>query len=395
MGERSDPEVPVRPEGPAGRFRAGPFREDAFPSPVRSERTAAVLGIALGVAFGVCFLTGVLSHLIQHPPQWFVWPSRPVGLYRITQGVHVATGIATIPLLLAKLWAVYPYFWRWPPLEGVAHAVERASLLPLVGGGVFMLFTGLANTYGWYPWGFFFPRAHFWGAWITIGALVVHVGAKAGVTWAALRRRQTGEPEIAGLDRRGFLLTVFGAAGLLTLATVGQTVRPLRRISLLAARDPDAGPQGFPVNTSAREARVEDLVGDPGYRLVVEGAVGRRLELSLDDLRAMPQHEAVLPIACVEGWSASARWRGVRLRDVLDAAGAPADAAVRVESLQPRGVYRTSDVNRPHARDRDTLLALEVNGEPLHPDHGFPCRLIGPNRPGVMQTKWVNRVVVT
>lgn len=394
MGERPDPENAVRLQRPDDRFRVGPFREDAFPSPVRSERTAAVLGIALGVAFGICFLTGLLSHLIQHPPSWFLWPSRPAGLYRITQGVHVAAGIAAIPLLLAKLWAVYPHFWRWPPLESVAHAVERLSLMPLVGGGIFMLFTGLANTYGWYPWGFFFPRAHFWGAWITIGALVVHVGAKGGVTLAALRERRADEPEVVSLDRRGFLRTAFGAAGLLTLATVGQTVRPLRRISVLAVRDPAAGPQGFPVNKSAREARVEDLIGDPGYRLVVDGAVRRRLVLTLDDLRAMPQHEAVLPIACVEGWSASARWRGVRLRDVLDAAGARSDASVLVESLQPRGLYRASEVNRLHARDRDTLLALEVNGEPLHPDHGFPCRLIGPNRPGVMQTKWVNRVVV-
>ena len=69
---------------------------------VHSERNAAWLGISLGVAFGICFLTGLLSHLIQHPPGWFVWPARPAGLYRVTQGLHVATGIAAIPLLLVK-----------------------------------------------------------------------------------------------------------------------------------------------------------------------------------------------------------------------------------------------------------------------------------------------------
>jgi DMSO/TMAO reductase YedYZ molybdopterin-dependent catalytic subunit len=46
------------------------------------------------------------------------------------------------------------------------------------------------------------------------------------------------------------------------------------------------------------------------------------------------------------------------------------------------------------ARDPDTLLATHVNGEPLHLDHGYPLRLIGPDRPGVMQTKWVTRLVV-
>ena len=61
---------------------------------------------------------------------------------------------------------------------------------------------------------------------------------------------------------------------------------------------------------------------------------------------------------------------------------------------QEDGQYRASTLNRWHARDPDTLLAYEVNGEPLHIDHGFPVRLIGPNRPGVMQTKWVRRLVV-
>ncbi|MGH2759123.1 MAG: molybdopterin-dependent oxidoreductase, partial [Actinomycetota bacterium] len=87
-------------------MRAGPMREGTFRSLLHQERIAAWLGIALGVAFGTSFLTGLLSHLIQHPPGWFEWPSRPAGLYRITQGVHVATGIASIPLLLAKLWVV-------------------------------------------------------------------------------------------------------------------------------------------------------------------------------------------------------------------------------------------------------------------------------------------------
>jgi DMSO/TMAO reductase YedYZ molybdopterin-dependent catalytic subunit len=85
----------------------------------------------------------------------------------------------------------------------------------------------------------------------------------------------------------------------------------------------------------------------------------------------------------------------VPLRDLLDMAGAAADAEVRVESLQPRGSYRVADVSAMHANDRDTLLALRLNGEELHLDHGYPVRLIGPNRPGVLQTKWVARLVVT
>jgi DMSO/TMAO reductase YedYZ molybdopterin-dependent catalytic subunit len=380
------------------RLRVGPFREGTFRSALHSDRIAAILGIALGVTFTVCFLTGILSHLIQYPAQWFLWPSRPTGLYRITQGVHVATGIASVPLLLAKLWTVYPRFWRWPPLEGLAHALERLSLVPLVGGSLFLLVSGITSIARWHPYSFGFPVAHYWIAWVTMGGLLVHIGAKWSATRLALSSAGPAPAppsEGRALTRRGFLTTVFSATGLLTVLTVGQTIRPLRSLSLLAPRDPAVGPQGFPVNRSARLAGVIPLATDPAYRLAVEGNVARPLSLSLEELRDLPQHEEILPIACVDGWSASPRWRGVRVVDLLHLAGAGEDAEVVVESLQAPGkAFRASTLNRLHARDPATLLALEVNGEPLHLDHGFPVRLIGPNRPGVMQTKWVGRLVV-
>lgn len=377
--------------------RVGPMREGSFTSRLHDERAGAWLGIALGIAFVTCFATGLLSHLIQHPPGWFVWPSRPAGLYRITQGVHVATGIAAIPLLLAKLWVVYPHFWTWPPVRSLAHAVERLSLFPLISGALFLLLSGLLNIAGWYPWAFFFPRAHYWAAWITIGALVVHVGAKLPVTASVVRgRAPTEEPGATegGLTRRGLFATVGAAVGAVTLATIGQTVRPLRAISVLAPRDPAVGPQGLPVNKSARSAGVLESAVDAGYRLRVEGNVRRPLELTLGELRELSTTSATLPIACVEGWSANGDWRGVPVRDLLARAGAPEGATVLVESLQERGLYRASELNASHAADPHTLLATDLNGEPLHIDHGYPVRLIGPNRPGVMQTKWVTRLTV-
>lgn len=370
---------------------------DRFNSTVRSQWAASVLGLALGVAFSVCFLTGVLSHLIQHPPGWFTWPARPAGLYRLTQGVHVATGIASIPLLLAKLWTVYPHLWRWPPVESATHAVERLSLVPLVAGSLFLLVSGVNNIALWYPWEFFFPTTHYWAAWITMGALMVHVGAKLTIVRAALRRPDdhAPAPTPGAMTRRGFVTAAFSGAGLLTLVTVGQTFRPLRRLAVLAPRDPAVGPQGFPVNKAAVEANVVDLARDPTWRLVVDGDVARRLELSRSELQAMTQRQARLPIACVEGWSATVDWEGVPVRDLLALAGAPDNATVTVESLQPRGLYRRSQLNDPQAHDADTLVALRCNGEELDLDHGFPARLIGPNRPGVHQTKWLAQLTVS
>ncbi len=381
-----------------GRLRDRLPDEGSFSSPLHSTRTAALLGIALGVSFSVCFLTGLISHAHQHPPSWFELPSRPAGLYRVTQSLHVATGIATIPLLLAKLWTVFPLFWKRPAVAGVAHALERLSLVPLVGGSVFLLITGTMNIAYWYdPMSFSFPSGHYWAAWVTIGALIVHIGAKGSITRLAISRRAPDAivPRGPGLGRRGFLATVAATAGVLTVATIGQTIRPLRRVSVLAPRVPTIGPQGYPVNKAFTQTAIPRGAVEAGaYSLAVDGEVARPLRLSLADLRAMPLHEASLPIQCVEGWSYSARWRGVRVRDLLEQAGADPGAEVRVESMEEGGSYRSSGLNPGQADDRDALLAIELDGEPLALDHGFPVRLIAPNRPGVLQTKWVNKVLV-
>ena len=388
-----------------------PLGQGVYASPLRDERLAAILGASLGILFSVCFLTGLYSHLQQNPVSWFPIQPRPAGLYRLSQGLHVAAGIASVPVLIAKLWLVWPRFVAFPLARRASGLVERVGLFPLVGGGIFMAFSGVANIAQWYPWKFSFTASHFWMAFVTMGAIVAHVGAKWAISRRSLTRRRrrpalteadpvlhtaaepTGDGP-RGLTRRGLLGTVAAASGILTLTTIGQTFRPLRRLGLLAPRDPTRGPQGYPVNRGAANAGVVDLAGAPAYRLEVSGRVARPLSLDLAQLRALPTHDAVLPIACVEGWSYSAPWSGVRIRDLLEMAGAEPDRTVRLESLEPQGAYRTSTLNADQADDRDTLLATHLDGEPLALDHGFPCRLIGPNRPGVLQTKWVAKVVV-
>lgn len=385
---------------PPAALRRGPFRAGAFGSRLRDPLLAVRIGRWLAGAFAVCFTTGLVSHYLQQPPSWLTVPSRPVWGYRLTQGLHVATGIAAVPLLLAKLWTVYPRLWQWPPARSVLHAVERLTVLVLVGSAVFELATGLVNTAQWYPWAFYFPRAHYYVGWLAAGSITLHVAVKLPVIAAALSARprpapaaQPVEPPVAaGLSRRGLLAAVGAAAGTVTLVTAGQTVTPLRRLDLLAPRRGDIGPQRLPVNRTAAEAQVRAAALAETYRLEVTGP--RPVSLGLAELRALPQHTAVLPIACVEGWSATGHWRGVRVRDLLDLVGAPAGAQARVDSLERTGLYASSLLGRAYAGDADTLLALELNGEPLALDHGYPLRLIAPNRPGVLQTKWVHRLQV-
>ncbi len=380
---------------------------EGFPSRLRSATVASRVGLWLGICFGVAFLTGLVSHYGQNADQPIPFPTSPSWGYRLTQGLHVTTGTAAIPLLLVKLWSVYPLLFNRPPRGDVRKlaldALERVSIGVLVAASVFQLATGLANSAQWYPWSTFsFRTTHYALAWVAIGALVVHIAVKLPIIRDALtgdieatdRDRETAtEPGV--LSRRGLLRTTWLATGVTVLLTVGSTLTPLRRLSIFAiANDPDEpGPQGIPVNRSARAAGVEESARSEGYRLdVVYG--DRTVSLSRDDLLAMEQRTETLPIACVEGWSASGDWTGVRLRDLLDLVEAPAGSEVLATSLEESGPFRRGLLPGNFADDDRTLLALGLDGEELGIDHGYPCRLIAPNRPGVRQTKWVTTLEV-
>jgi hypothetical protein len=315
--------------GPPDALRVGPFAPGAFPSPLHSERRAARVGVWLGVAFAVCFVTGLISHLVQQPPSWFVWPASPTWLYRVTQGTHVAVGIAAVPLLLVKLWTVYPTLFSWPPAATPARVVSRLSILVLVGAASMQLVTGLVNISEWYPFGFFFTTTHFWTGWIAIGAVGVHVAAKAPEIRRGLARRgsaaavaglspaeagrvaaQDEDAETAPVSRRAFVLATGLGVGAVTLVTVGQTLSPLAQVSVLSPRIPGVGPQGLPVRQTGRSAGVTGTAVDPAYRLVVEGP--QRLELTLADLRAFPQRTERLPPGPVCGWATCWPRRGCR-----------------------------------------------------------------------------------
>ncbi|MFJ3880257.1 molybdopterin-dependent oxidoreductase [Streptomyces sp. NPDC090077] len=367
-----------------------------FKARLHDARTATAIGRLLGLAVVVCFATGVLSHVLQHPPGWLAdrLPSRPYWGYRVTQGLHVASGIAAVPLLLAKLWTVYPRLFAWPPVRSLRHAVERISVAVLVAAALFELFTGLLNTFQWYPWPFSFVPVHYAVAWLLLGSLLLHLAVQGPKIRDHFTRRSPGTlalPAADGPDRRQLLLGVTAAVGAVTLTTVGQSVTALGPLDLFAPRSPSHGVQGLPVNRTAAAARVT-RASLADWRLTVTGP--RPYALTLDELRAMAQYEVTLPIACVEGWSKSAHWTGVRVRDLLERAGGGPRSRARVVSLEEAGAYRVMEMGRLYAQDPLTLLALRLNGAVLSLDHGYPARIIAPNRPGVLQTKWVGRLEV-
>ncbi|MDX3070244.1 hypothetical protein PV518_50420, partial [Streptomyces sp. ND04-05B] len=163
-------------------------------SPVRGVRFTAVLGVVLLAGITLLFVTGLLSYAAYNPDlaavndktpdkgllgfYLFAWPTGPHWLYRLTQGLHVTVGIVLVPVLLAKLWSVVPKLFVMPPARSVAQALERVSLLLLVGGVLFEFVTGLLNIQLEYLFpGSFYPL-HFYGAWVFVAGFVAHVGLK-------------------------------------------------------------------------------------------------------------------------------------------------------------------------------------------------------------------------
>lgn len=367
-----------------------------FASPTRSTRLTVVLGRWLGVSFVVCFLTGVFSHNLQEQPSWMLYPTSPAWIYQLTQGLHVTAGIAAIPLLLAKLWSVYPELLKWPPIKSVGHALERGSIALFLGSSFVQLLTGLVNTYKWYPWPFPFRETHYWLAWVIIGSLVLHIGLKLPsimANWRSRPVRTTADTAPGRWSRRAFLAGVGTGTGVLVLTTAGQSFAWLDPLNLFAPRKKGTGPQSVPVNRTAAEAQVVTAARAADWKLTLTHQ-GSSRSFSLAELAALPQHEYELPIACVEGWSQTARWRGVRVLDLLAAVGAPASSLLKFTSLEPEGAYRIMTMPPAYARDGQTLVALELNGEALDLDHGYPARVIAPGRPGVLQTKWLQTMEV-
>ena len=361
-----------------------------WPGPQAAARAAAAVSVGrwLGLAFAVCMVTGVF--VTTTSTRWGGTAADPSGLglpgdagsacHGRARRDPVAAGQAVDGVPALVLMAAGP--------DGRPD-LERLSIAVLVAGAVFELATGLLNILQWYPWPFGFIQAHWWVAWLTVGALLVHLAVKAPLIAAHWRTRRAPAPpprpgEDVAVSRRTVLLAAGTAAAAVTVVTAGQNVPWLRR------RRP--GPRaawpgrGRPADQpTAAAAGVEQTAVDPTWALQIGGRTPSALGLA--DLAGLPQQTSRLPISCVEGWSATASWTGVRLRDVLAAAGVPAGTDVRLVSLEPHGSNHTSLLPAAFADDPLTLLALQLDGATLSLDHGYPCRLIGvgPARRGADQ----------
>jgi len=158
------------------------------------------------------------------------------------------------------------------------------------------------------------------------------------------------------------------------------------------------------------------VIEEAGYRIAVGGRVAREIQLSLDELRRLPQHKIPAVLECTgngrgfyqprvpgiqwgRGAVGNAEWSGPRLADVLKLVQADLSAAYITVNGADVGVAKTPDFIRSlpmrKAVDPNTLLAMNMNGERLPELHGFPLRLIVPGWDGTSWVKWVNSLTIS
>jgi len=200
----------------------------------------------------------------------------------------------------------------------------------------------------------------------------------------------------AQIGRRVFLAVLgLGAAGVLVGKRVGNWVSGA--LAPLEAADRTGFVELLP---GVSRFRIYSVTGSlpsrsvADYRLRVRGLVDQPLSLSVADLRAMPPTHLVKDFQCVTGWRVPAvRWSGVRLSEVLAAAGVQSRArALRLHSFD--GTY-TESLTLTQARRADVIVAYEMEGRPLTRAHGGPVRLYVAPMYGYKSCKWLAEIEVT
>ena len=292
--------------------------------------------------------------------------------------LHRAVSLAFVVLLVG--WKT-PIVWRSVRRRLRQHGGPRTLLAS--GAASALLIACLALGLAWSPG---------LAGYQTFGgysALSVHVllafALLPPLVWHVYGRRDVAPPAVRLLSRRAALR--LGGIALGTLAA-------WPALDALAAAWNESrrftGSQraaSFSANAYPVTQWLADRVPDPtaqDWRLDVRGLVANPASLSADDLAHLPRVEQTAILDCTGGWWTEQRWGGVRLADVLDVRGAdPAAAEIRV--ISTTGHHAAL----PMAEARQALLATHVGGEPLSAGHGFPLRLVAPERRGVYWVKWV------
>jgi DMSO/TMAO reductase YedYZ molybdopterin-dependent catalytic subunit len=318
-------------------------------------------GLALVVS--LLFATGMASLFAAAPEDEWVFVAHDVLAFALA-------GLLVVKLRRVWVRLVHPSEWDRQVKAGVlATLFVAAALLSgwiWSGGGRVSLA------------GFTLLSWHLVLGWVLVAAVAVH---------AYVRARRLRVRDLS--DRRQFLLAAGGVVGAVALWRVQRPVSAF--FGLRAGRRRFTGSyeaasfegNAFPATSWVADSPRE--LDEGSYRLAVAGLVGRELSLGLAELDA--GHTLVATLDCTGGFYSTQRWRGVRLGELIDRAGASGKAA-HVRVVSHTGYRWSFDLGTARA----LLLATHVGGEPLSHLHGAPVRLVAPDRRGFEWVKWVTRI---
>ncbi|PTL74398.1 oxidoreductase [Rathayibacter caricis DSM 15933] len=255
------------------------------------------------------------------------------------------------------------------------------------------------------------------------------VGMVAGVlvlrTAAARLRGWEQEPARGGTDRRSFLRLVGVAGAAAVVVGVGARMATAASAAVTAVREAVALPRAAsPAPAVPPTAVLDDVEGissfvtpnaefyridtalsvpsvDPAeWSLRIHGMVEEEVELTWDELLALPLEEHLVTLSCVSNevggdLIGTALWLGYPIRELL-ARARPTAGADMVLSRSIDGFTASSPLDVLQDEGRASILAVGMNGEPLPLEHGFPVRMVVPGLYGyVSATKWVTELEVT
>lgn len=199
----------------------------------------------------------------------------------------------------------------------------------------------------------------------------------------------------SGFSSASLLLSSCGSS--LGSSEIGQAFEPLNQATqtLLLSQKPvpefsvsQIEPDKLLINSFDLTPQIDPTK----YRLHIEGEVAHPMQLSLTELQALPLTSMVIQHVCVEGWAAIVQWGGVRLQELLRLAQ-PKPNARYVYFKSADGYYESWDL--ASSIHPQTLMAYQMNGQPLPVKNGAPLRLASPIKLGYKQSKWVTHIVLS
>ncbi len=290
----------------------------------------------------------------------------------------IATGAAQSPAIAAR----FPWYTR------LFGGRQTARSLHFIGMVAFILFvimhtalvlsTGARNNLADITVG---QHAHDRAAAVVLasGTIIAIVTIYAITSWysrARPRDVQRALGAIVNTVRRGLFLRVTSHQDY-----PASSISPVFRIN------------GYPPATPEYDGLVADRFRD--WRLRIGGLIEQPANFTLDDLLAMPNSTQITKHVCIQGWSAVAEWRGVLLTEILARCRPKPEARYLVfwsHQLDETGqsFYESLDIELAH--HSQTILAYEMNGEPLAVPHGAPLRLRVETQLGFKMVKWLKAI---